>query len=264
MFFIHQVVPGPEGHQVSVVGRRRDGHRARAAHVGVTQLVGEDLQLVRRETIVIPKHVVVGGPACSLEADRGSETQRSLRGQRQQAEPSRCRARSSPRTDSDAITRHRKGHQEIYFVRRVSTDHTHLFTYKKTQKRHETLEQRLFRRLHHRTDAGFYDALLTGKKNISLSSCVDNTLKRELAHVLLYAVCVAGNLLKRKELGAGSLAPKHGAASQLPHGSAGPLPPPARPGSLLGPRGRCHVPAPPPLCHFVGGRQRGGAAGQSV
>lgn len=59
VFFVHQVVPGPEGHQVSIVRWRRDGHGACAAHVGVTQLVGEDLQLIGREAIVIPKHVVV-------------------------------------------------------------------------------------------------------------------------------------------------------------------------------------------------------------
>lgn len=69
MLFIHQVVPGSEGHQVRVVGRRRDGDGARAAHVGVAQLVGEDLQLVRREAIVIPEHVVVRRSACSLEPD---------------------------------------------------------------------------------------------------------------------------------------------------------------------------------------------------
>lgn len=68
MFLIHQVVPGPEGHQVSIVCWRRDGYGARAAHVGVTQLVGENLQLIGRETIVIPKHVIVGRPACSLDA----------------------------------------------------------------------------------------------------------------------------------------------------------------------------------------------------
>lgn len=70
MFFIHQVVPGPEGHQVSIVGWRRDGHGARTAHIRVTQLVGENLQLIGRETIVIPKHVIVGRPACSLKADQ--------------------------------------------------------------------------------------------------------------------------------------------------------------------------------------------------
>lgn len=68
VLLVHQVVPGPEGHQVSIVRRRRDGHGACAAHVGVTQLVGEDLQLVGGEAIVIPKHVVVRGPACSLKA----------------------------------------------------------------------------------------------------------------------------------------------------------------------------------------------------
>lgn len=70
MFFIHQVVPGPEGHQVSVVCWCRDGHGARAAHVGVTQLVGEDLQLVRGEAVVVPEHVIVGGPARPLGADQ--------------------------------------------------------------------------------------------------------------------------------------------------------------------------------------------------
>lgn len=70
MFFVHQVVPGPEGHQVGIVCWRRDGHGACAAHIGVTQLVGENLQLIGRETIVIPKHVIVGRPACSLKADQ--------------------------------------------------------------------------------------------------------------------------------------------------------------------------------------------------
>lgn len=78
MFFVHQVVPGPERHQVSIVCWGRDGHGACAAHVGVTQLVGEDLQLIRGETIVVPKHVIVGRPACSLKADRGSERRPGL------------------------------------------------------------------------------------------------------------------------------------------------------------------------------------------
>lgn len=68
VFFIHQVVPGPEGHQVSIVCWCWDGHGACATHIGVTQLVGEDLQLIGRETIVIPKHVIVGRPACPLDA----------------------------------------------------------------------------------------------------------------------------------------------------------------------------------------------------
>jgi hypothetical protein len=68
VLFIHQVVPGPEGHQVSIVRWCWDGHGARTPHVGVTQLVGEDLQLIGGESIVIPKDMVVGGPACPLEA----------------------------------------------------------------------------------------------------------------------------------------------------------------------------------------------------
>lgn len=72
MLLVHQVVPGPEGDQVSIVGWRGDRHGARAAHVGVTQLVGEDLQLVGREAIVVPQDVVVGRPACPLEAGQSA------------------------------------------------------------------------------------------------------------------------------------------------------------------------------------------------
>lgn len=71
VLFVHQVITGPEGHQVGVVGRRRDGDGARAAHVGVTQLVGEDLQLVRREVVVVPEHVVVRWPAGALQWGSG-------------------------------------------------------------------------------------------------------------------------------------------------------------------------------------------------
>lgn len=67
MLFVHQVVPCPEGHQVGVVGRRRNGDGARAAHVGVTQLVGENLQLVRGEVVVVPEDVVVRRPAGALQ-----------------------------------------------------------------------------------------------------------------------------------------------------------------------------------------------------
>ena len=67
MVFVHQVVACPEGHQAGVVGWRGDGDGAGAAHVGVAQLVGEQLQLVRREAVVIPQDVVVGGPAGALQ-----------------------------------------------------------------------------------------------------------------------------------------------------------------------------------------------------
>lgn len=78
MLFIHQMVPGAEGHQVSIVGWGRYGHRARAAHIGVTQLVGQNLQLIRREAIVIPKHVVVRRTACPLDAGMTAQVEVKL------------------------------------------------------------------------------------------------------------------------------------------------------------------------------------------
>ena len=59
MFFLHQVVASTESHQVCIVGWGWNGHRPCAAHIGVTQLVGQDLQLIGCEAVVIPKHVVV-------------------------------------------------------------------------------------------------------------------------------------------------------------------------------------------------------------
>lgn len=69
MFFVNQVVAGAEGHQVGVVSWRRDGDGACAADVGVAQLVGEELELVAGETVVVPQNVVVGRPARTLEEE---------------------------------------------------------------------------------------------------------------------------------------------------------------------------------------------------
>lgn len=66
VLFVHQVVAGAERHQVGVVGWCWDGDRACAAHVRVAQLVGEDLQFIRREVVVVPEHMVMRGPAGSL------------------------------------------------------------------------------------------------------------------------------------------------------------------------------------------------------
>lgn len=52
--FVHQMVASSEGHQPGVVGRGRDGDGAGAADVSVAQLVGEKLQLISREAVVIP------------------------------------------------------------------------------------------------------------------------------------------------------------------------------------------------------------------
>ena len=64
--FLDEVIAGAERHQVGVVGRRGDGDAPRAADVRVTQLVGQTLELVRLETVVVPQDVVVGGAAGTL------------------------------------------------------------------------------------------------------------------------------------------------------------------------------------------------------
>ena len=51
-----------------VVGRGRDGDRSGAPHVGVAQLVGQLLQLVRLEPVVIPENVVVSWSGGSLDS----------------------------------------------------------------------------------------------------------------------------------------------------------------------------------------------------
>lgn len=54
VFLLHQVVPGAEGDQVGVVGRRRNGNGASATDISVAQLVRQTLQLVGIEMIVVP------------------------------------------------------------------------------------------------------------------------------------------------------------------------------------------------------------------
>lgn len=72
MLLVHKMVPCSERHQSGVVRRGRDGDRAGAAHVGMAQLVREDLQLIRGEPVVIPEYVVVGWPARTLGRRGGS------------------------------------------------------------------------------------------------------------------------------------------------------------------------------------------------
>lgn len=66
MFFVHQVVAGTEGHQVGVVGWRRDGDGAGTTHVSVAQLVSEQLELISSKAVVVPQDMVVGGSASAL------------------------------------------------------------------------------------------------------------------------------------------------------------------------------------------------------
>lgn len=60
------MVAGTERHKPGVVGWCGDRDGAGAAHVGVAELVSQQLQFVGRETVVIPQDVIVRGTACAL------------------------------------------------------------------------------------------------------------------------------------------------------------------------------------------------------
>ena len=66
VLLLHQVIAGPERDQVGVVGRSRNGDGPGAADVRVAHLIGQDLQLVGTESVVVPQHVVMGRPAGAL------------------------------------------------------------------------------------------------------------------------------------------------------------------------------------------------------
>ena len=74
---VHQVVSRSKRHQVCVVGGGGDGDGARAANISVAQLVSQHLQLVRREVVVVPQHVVMRrtrrslGVKCTVMVDKG-------------------------------------------------------------------------------------------------------------------------------------------------------------------------------------------------
>lgn len=52
---------------MSIVGGGWVGDAAGAAHIGVAELVGQTLQLICCELIVVPEHMVMGGAAGTLE-----------------------------------------------------------------------------------------------------------------------------------------------------------------------------------------------------
>ena len=60
------MVACPEGHQVSVVGWSGIRHTACTADVSVTQLVGQTLQVISCEVIIVPEHMIVGGATRTL------------------------------------------------------------------------------------------------------------------------------------------------------------------------------------------------------
>ena len=68
-----EVVASSKGHQMSVVGRGRVGDGASAADVRVAQLVGEALEFICREVVVVPQDVVVRGSTGALRWREGGE-----------------------------------------------------------------------------------------------------------------------------------------------------------------------------------------------
>ena len=52
---------------MGVVGGGGDGDGPGAADIGVAELVGQLLQLVRVEVVIVPEHVVVAGPRGALD-----------------------------------------------------------------------------------------------------------------------------------------------------------------------------------------------------
>ena len=67
MFFLYEMVPGPEGYQVGVVSRSRDRNRSGTPNVGVAQLEGELLELICFKVVVVPENMVVAGSRCTLD-----------------------------------------------------------------------------------------------------------------------------------------------------------------------------------------------------
>ena len=67
VFLLHQMVASSEGHQVGVVRRGGDGDGPGAPDVGVAQLVGQLLELVSIEMIIVPQNVVVAGSGGALD-----------------------------------------------------------------------------------------------------------------------------------------------------------------------------------------------------
>lgn len=68
VFFLDQVVPGSECHQVSVVCRCWNRNGTGAPDIGVAQLIRQALELVRLEVIVVPQDVVVRRAAGALNS----------------------------------------------------------------------------------------------------------------------------------------------------------------------------------------------------
>jgi len=67
VLFLNEMITSSESDQVCVVRWRRYWHTAGTAHIRVTQLIGQHLNLIRTEVIVVPQHMVVWWTTCSLQ-----------------------------------------------------------------------------------------------------------------------------------------------------------------------------------------------------
>lgn len=68
MLLVHQVVSCPESHQAGIVRWCWDRDGTCASYISVAQLVCQDLELIRCETVVIPKNIIMGWSAGTLNA----------------------------------------------------------------------------------------------------------------------------------------------------------------------------------------------------
>ena len=80
MLLVEDVVSGPNGDQVGVVSGGGNGDASGATGVGVAQLVGQGLELVSGEAVIIPETAVVAGPRGALDALVWAQVEVVLRG----------------------------------------------------------------------------------------------------------------------------------------------------------------------------------------
>ena len=59
MIFVYQMVSCSECDQMRIVSWCWNGHRSGATHVCMAELVGENLEIIGREIVVIPQDMVV-------------------------------------------------------------------------------------------------------------------------------------------------------------------------------------------------------------
>lgn len=82
VLLLDEVVPRTERDEVSVVSRCGNGYGTCASNVSVTELVGEALELVGVEVVVIPQHVVMTWTASALNALVRAEVEVEFSGMR--------------------------------------------------------------------------------------------------------------------------------------------------------------------------------------